>query len=416
MKIWKDITSFHAIGRCIDQKARSREDVCDFLQFCTELIYCDSVQVTTHGPAYMAEITKSIRQKLIEQFSVPADFINLYSYPREEEIKTNGAIIGDKVYKHLYNNDLNPIDYQPIHKDQFPTGYAGKKIQPTIDIIRDVVVGGQSVSSYSRELNDSLKDDTYNYSLFVLLNKPEVVEKLKYSFGKHEWQDHNIEALLANCKVIINQTLSSQQELIYAPSYLRSQSNRMLLNENLNRINRWSNDFEADLKNRLDFGISSDLNVPSAIKMFLLSGELSIQGVLDKALEARFKLVWLRTEVLTKVNTALYSKDDAAIANLMKELKRCENEILYNFELVSRGGGVFDKIVSALTVELSGGMAVNLQGIRNAVTAVKTMLSDRDYTLATHLISTMKRNDSIDLESKIMDLFLGCKIKEPIKA
>ncbi|MBD2852953.1 hypothetical protein HPY18_00735 [Vibrio parahaemolyticus] len=61
-------------------------------------------------------------------------------------------------------------------------------------------------------------------------------------------------------------------------------------------------------------------------------------------------------------------------------------------------------------------MAVNLQGIRNAVTAVKTMLSDRDYTLATHLISTMKRNDSIDLESKIMDLFLGCKIKEPIKA
>lgn len=319
MDVWKDITSFQAIGRSINSTVINKSDIYDFLQFCTELVYCDNVYVSLHGPAYMAEKTKQIRNTLIK-FGIEEDFVELYEFNNLETIKNTLSDIGMDMHFHIENIKIDKNRFSDTHEAQFPESYKNK-LKPTTDILKKVLLKNRNPDRFKDEIEESLKDDKYNVALYTLLKDDFLIEELRKSMKNQFWNNQQLLGLVASTRVSINQTISKKNNLIYAPSFLRSQKNREFTMKTANDkiLTQYLKKYEKELFDSSNSFLSTDIRIPSAIKVFLLEGSDSPLKVLNKAINARRELAWLRNKILGDLNSIFYSNEnDSRIKNPSK--------------------------------------------------------------------------------------------------
>ncbi|QCC85806.1 hypothetical protein DDIC_07950 [Desulfovibrio desulfuricans] len=407
MEIWKDITSFHSVGRCVEKRALSESDVRDFLQFCTELVYCDKIHVSLHGPEYMSEKTRSISNKLI-RLGVSKEFICLYSYPEINSIKTTCSEISKGLLPYIELMDLSPDVFCPAHDAVFPDNYV-ERLSDTISIFKEVILCGKNTGDYSSSIEESLNDDKLNIILYILLNDERIRQLLQCKMGSQNWTDENILCLIANFRVALNQALSSQQELIYAPSYARALNNRTSLKNYVKILNRWLDSFATDIKSKLDCHLMSDLSVPSVVKFYLLTDDLQPEKVISLALDMRNSLDWLRKTILCNINSILFDqKDENSFFEMQNELKKCEREIISSIG----HNNIAHEVCSAFSIDSGLNFSLSGAAIKCGSIALKKIFTNANYSLFTRLAKVACVADKEELDLKIRMLYNNCSSKK----
>lgn len=412
MKVWKDITSIHSVGRCLDGQPTSVEDVNDFLQFCTELIYSDQNSVTTHGPNYMALHTQGVCQTIVNEIS-ESNFISVYEYPDKDIIIKRGGLASDRLIEHFQSNFpiLNPEAFSQVDGNHFPTAYI-EKLKPTIEIIKAVLIRGEDNSSYRNEILTSLDDDEFNFSLFVLLNDYDLIELLRTSFSASCWSDSNICSLIASCRVLINQVMSHSEKYLYAPSYIRAIHNQNLLQVKYDNVRKQYEHFNNTVDKNLSGFPKADLDIPSAIKYFLLSGEsVSFQSILEKALKARSELSWVREEILSDLNDVIFSEDcPDAYVKLNKKLSYCANDIVNVYKKQGSKYGALENISNAMTMNSSAadestGISIKGAILKEGGDFIRQMKFNKNQTILTHILNSKTSGTSDEIQRRIGRLY-----------
>lgn len=404
MEVWKDITSFQAIDRFLTGSIINKSDIYDFMQFCTELIYCDNIFVSLHGPKEMANRTKSIRDKLVS-FGVDKDFIKLFEFDNTKMIKQTLSNIGVDMHFHIENIKIDRAKLSDTHDAQFPEAYIDK-LKPTTDILKKVLVKNKNRDNFKEEIKESLKDDKYNIALYTLLKDDFLVEELRRSMKNQFWNNQHLLGLVASTRVSINQTISKKNNLFYSPAYLRSLKNRDFTSktENTKILLKYLNKYEKNIFDSDDSFMSTDIGLPSAIKLFLMNGNDSPLKILDKAINTRNELNWLRTTILSDVNNIYYENEDLNKFNtLQNELKKCTKEILYS---LGTKATTHETLKSNMSIVMNMSSSLLLGPTKDMDKMIKFHSNRKDYILISDILNCARKNDKDFFNAKIHDLYL----------
>jgi len=410
MKIWKDITSLHSIGRCLTGKNIEKNDIINYLQFCSELIYCSEAMVSIHGYESIRKETEETCTQL-KKLGVPDDFFRLVKY-NDETLKDQLEVISYKVQditarlESIFSTNLS-------QESTFPSDYI-HKLSPSIYILNSVLFNKVSVKNYKKEIEESLLDEKYSLGIYPLLNNNHLVEDLQRKIKKEPNTNEYI-TLLADMRVALNQEFATSRNSFYAPAYVRSLNNRHLINDNLTALKNIQSKFQQEVHSALNFDFSLDLDVPSAIKYLLLDESLSFEGILTKSLELRDSIPWLRNKFLPKFQNFAFKSAPDDYYSILKELSLCREDIVSSFN--KSGNGIFqfvDESINAMSVSHKGySFSVKGQVAKRLLGKVRKLITGQDYTLATHILSIQASKTQDDLNSKINCLYIKTLNSKP---
>ncbi|TKB58489.1 hypothetical protein [Ferrimonas aestuarii] len=417
MEHFRDITSFHSIGRVIDGRPKSLNDVVDYLNFLSQIIFCDTVSVSVLGPKEITDGTLDVVNKLIAM-GVPPEFVSKYSYPEQSErILQRNRISNNLMHEwHVCFPML-----ESAKKEEFPKGYF-EMLSGTVDIFKDVFIEGKPVSNYKSEIISSLDDDEYSYMIGLMFSNENLVNIIRKNFKERNIQDEHLYDFISKSRNKYNLLLSEDLKLAFTPTAARMLKNTETAHT---LIDSYKEKMKVDPKQEMESlkvtGKQYEISIPSAIHMLLSQNSTSARALMDKALKTREALGWYRKEVLSDYNTLRFSgnpEDEIKLSNLLNASYRDITSILSANQGISKSSvfGYFSVDLSSFSsMTGSGKMLVSfLQWVRSKAIFSRNKES---YLLTQELIYYMSKSEHeyqvaiqklyVDLGGDFGDLILG---------
>jgi len=416
MEHFRDITSFHSIGRVLIRDPEKPSDVVDLLNFLSQVIFCDSVSVSVLGPKEITEGTLDVINKL-EAMGVPEGFIKRYSYPDETERKLQRNRISSQLA-------IEWVDAFPTlrqgDKLNFPPGYY-EMLEGTVDILSDALLTDTPISRYAGEIEDSLKDDQISYMVGLMLSNPNLTELIKTNFQKQSVSRAQLYDFIAIARNKYNLLLSEDLKLAFTPTTTRALKNKQTAHSLMKTYrSNLDKDPRIEMETLKLSGKEYQLSIPSAMHLLLSHKATSPEELIAKACKLREDLSWYREEVLTDFNRLNFSDSVQDKIQLNSQLEDAFEDVAGI--LASRNSKLSRKFLGFFSIDLldytnisgtGNGLKKFLESARN-----KIVFNRRKdcFLLTQELIHYMAKDDS-DYNKIINQLFLdlGGEFKALIK-
>ncbi|KGK16812.1 hypothetical protein [Vibrio navarrensis] len=347
MKHYRDITSFHSIGKAISGHPESTKNIVDLLNFLSQVIFCDEIAVSVLGPKEITDGTIEVVEKLIS-LGIPKELIRRYSYPDGSERIHQRNRIADQL-------KFDWINHFPVlgkaSRDSFPPGYYDM-LSNTIDIFSDTLLTNTSVANYQREINESLNDDSISYMVGLMLSDRDLTDYIRYNFKKQGVTRDHLIHFIALSRNKYNLLLSEDLKLIFTPSASRAQANHTTAYSFMDTYRKKLNKDPHEEMQRLKLtGKQYELDIPSALHILLADKATSAEQLIVKALDAREKVAWYRDEVLNEYNELKFSGEIKDKIELSNRLDSAYNDIAS--VLNTNGAGYSKTLFGHFSVDLS---------------------------------------------------------------
>ncbi|CAH0533098.1 hypothetical protein VST7929_00951 [Vibrio stylophorae] len=416
MEHYRDITSFHSMGKVISGTPESLKNIIDFLNFLSQVIFCEKVTVSVLGPRDITEGTISVINSL-ESMGLPQNFIERYSYPDPaDRIEQRNRISQKLKYEWLSNFPI----LGKSTKESFPSGYYNM-LDRSVDIFSDALLTNQSMYQFKSEIQESLNDDSISYMVGLILSDSDLLqlvrEKIKdQHIGKAELID-----FIALSRNKYNLLLAEDLRLAFTPSASRALKNTDTAYSFMNTYQQELNkDPREEMKKLRLTGKEYQLDIPSALHLLISKEASSVQELLDRALDARDKLSWYRKEVLSDFNMLQFSgriEDKIVLSNRLDSVYNDVSEILSTNSkgFAKNFFGQFSWDLTSFTGLNSNGSAV-WQFLKHIKNLHQFKQRKECYMLTQELIYFMSRSNS-EYEVTLQKLFisLGGKFEILIK-
>ncbi|WP_045825985.1 hypothetical protein [Teredinibacter turnerae] len=320
MKCFRDITSFHSIKRAINGNPTSKSDIIDFLNFLSQLIFCDNVYISKLGPDLITKETELTVDSLCK-LGVPKDFVVLYSYP-DEKIKTyQRETISNQI---LSDWLLNFPEMDGSTENLFPEKYFNI-LEPSVDLFYDVFARNGNINNYKEQIELSRHDDEYSYMIALILENENLTELIKNNVYKENISKKSILSFLSKARHKYNIYLAQQLELAFTPSHTRSSQNKnneLQLLKNFEKI-LLKTDKNIDAQKHIK---GKNLSIPSALHLLISKKNTKKEDLIETALKYRENLKWYRDEILNDYNKLTFSGDYSDTIKLEEKLTKAFHE------------------------------------------------------------------------------------------
>lgn len=305
MKHYRDITSFHSIGKALSGKPESQKNVVDLLNFLSQVIFCEKVTVSVLGPKEITDGTIAVIDKL-QELGLPGDLIERYSYPDGNDRILQRNRIADQL-------KYDWLDHFPTlgkaSRDSFPPGYY-EMLSNTVDIFSDTLLGNTATSRYQSEIEESLNDDSISYMVGLMLADNDLTELIRHNFQTQNASKEHLVNFIALARNKYNLLLSKDLQLVFTPCASRAQANQDTAYSFMDTYRKELNKDPRDEMQQLRLtGKEFQLDIPSALHILLADEAKSAEQLIVRALETREKVAWYREEVLHNFNELRFSND-----------------------------------------------------------------------------------------------------------
>lgn len=406
MKHYRDITSFHSIGKVLDGKPEHQNNVVDFLNFLSQVVFCDQISVSVLGPKAITGGTLDVINKL-EMLGIPKNLIDRYSYPESgDRILQRSRISKKLMHEWLINFPI----LGKGNKECFPPGYY-EMLDNTVDIFSDSLLSNQSSSYFQTEITESLNDDNISYMVGLMLSDPNLVEVIRYNFKHQNVGKEQIYDFIAMSRNKYNLLLSEDLSLAFTPSASRALNNQDTAYSFMDTYQKALNqDPREEMKKLRLTGKEYQLPIPSALHLLLSKNTTSVNQLIDRALEAREKLSWYRKEILTNFNELRFSNNIEDQIKLSNLLDSTYNDVSSVLSSNSKGlvKGVFGHFSWDLTS--FSGLSSNGKAVWAFIKHVKDLNELRQrrecYMLTQELIHYMSRSEN-EYKKSVQELFIN---------
>lgn len=305
MKHYRDITSFHSIGKAINNNPDSTKNVVDLLNFLSQVIFCDEIAVSVLGPKEITDGTIEVLEKLIS-LGIPRELICRYSYPEGSERIHQRNRIADQL-KYDWLNHFPTLG--KASRDSFPPGYYDM-LSNTVDIFSDTLLTQVSLANYQSEIHESLNDDSISYMVGLMLANNDLADVIRYNFKKQRATKEHLIHFIALSRNKYNLLLSEDLNLIFTPSASRAQANHSAAYSFMDTYrNELNKDPQQEMQKLKLTGKQYELDIPSALHILLADKATSAEQLIAKAVDIREKVTWYREEILHDYNDLKFSSD-----------------------------------------------------------------------------------------------------------
>ncbi|MCW8329857.1 hypothetical protein MD588_13670 [Photobacterium sp. SDRW27] len=394
MKHYRDITSFHSIGKAISNKPESTKNVVDLLNFLSQVIFCDKVAVSVLGPKEITNGTIEVIDKLAS-LGLPVDLIERYSYPSGHERILQRNRISDQL-KYDWLNHFPTLG--KASRDSFPPGYYDM-LNNTVEIFSDTLLSNTSASRYSSEIQESLNDDSISYMVGLMLADSDLTELIRHNFNKQGVSKEHLVHFIALARNKYNLLLSEDLKLVFTPCASRAQTNHSTAYSFMDTYRKELNKDPKDEMQQLKLtGKQYHLDIPSALHILLADGATSSEQLIVRALDAREKVTWYREEVLHNFNDLRFSNNIEDQIKLSNNLDNAYKDIAG--VLAMKGGNNAKKLFGHFSFDFSDFSlaAGSMKAVGDFLQFTKNTWKFRNnqdcYLLTQELIHYMSKDES----------------------
>lgn len=416
MKHYRDITSFHSIGKAISGKPEDINNVVDLLNFLSQVVFCDRIIVSVLGPSEITQGTLDVIEKL-ELLGLPKGLIEKYSYPEKNDRILQRSRIAERL-------KFDWIDHFPelgqASPKSFPPGYYDM-LKATVDIFSDTLLNGTDTIRYRSEISDSLQDDQVSYMVGLMLADPELVELLRERLSTQNAGQEQLYDFIALSRNKYNLLLAEDLKLIFTPTASRARKNHETAYSFMETYrSELHKDPREEMKKLRLTGKEFQLDIPSALHLLLAQKSTSVTQLIDRALEAREKVTWYRSEVLNDFNDLRFSNSIEDQIKLSNKLDNIYQDVAS--VLTTNGRGLTKSIFGHFSIDV-----VNFASASGSIKAVSSFLQyvnnvrklkrhKESYLLTQELIHYMSK-DNNEYKTTVQRLFvaLGGSFNQLIK-
>ncbi|MBE3766189.1 hypothetical protein HJ200_21975 [Vibrio parahaemolyticus] len=394
MQHYRDITSFHSIGKAINRKPESTKNVVDLLNFLSQVVFCDRIAVSILGPKEITEGTIEVIEKLIA-LGLPRDLIQRYSYPEGYDRILQRNRIADKL-KYDWLNHFPTLG--KASRDSFPSGYYDM-LSNTVDIFSDTLLSSTPTSRYKSEIEESLNDDSISYMVGLMLADSDLTEVIKHNFSKQGVSKEHLIHFIALARNKYNLLLAEDLQLIFTPSASRAQANHSTAYSFMETYRReLSKDPREEMQKLKLTGKQYELDIPSALHLLLADRATDAEQLIVKALNIREKVTWYREEVLHNFNDLRFSNNIEDQIRLSNKLDNAYNDIANVLSM--NGADRAKKLFGHFSIDFTdfSSAAANMKTIGEFLNLAKNKWKFRNnqecYLLTQELIHYMSKDEN----------------------
>ncbi|WP_411992088.1 hypothetical protein [Agarivorans sp. DSG3-1] len=334
MKHYRDITSFHSIGKAIGNKPESTKNVVDLLNFLSQVVFCETITVSILGPESITSGTIEVIEKL-EALGLPKGVVERYSYPLGSERILQRNRIADQL---KYDWLIHFPELGEASRDSFPSGYFDM-LNNSVDIFSDTLLSDVSLTRHSSEIEESLNDDTISYMVGLMLCDSQLTELIRHNFKKQNVGKKQLLHFIALARNKYNLLLAEDLKLVFTPSASRAQGNRntaySFMDTYRNKLNK---DPYQEMEELKLSGKQYELDIPSALHLLLADDVKSAEDLIVRAVKIREKVSWYRDEVLCDFNDLRFSNSDSDKIRLSNNLDDAYKDIASILSLTNGNG------------------------------------------------------------------------------
>ncbi len=302
MKHFRDITSYHAIGRVLDKNIKYDSDVIDFYNFLSQLIFCDEIRVSSElGPDEIKSGTKRTIEKL-KSWGVDKSILVELEYPDDEEMFAKQQ---KEIAKLIYNdwapnrgNIILPgpprLESNAARESKFPTGYV-EILEQTVKILEDTLVAQKQVDNLDHILTQSKADADVSYLVGLIFSYEPLTKLLTTHFQNQRPTKEQLLDFVSKTRNKFNAYWSMLNDLHFSSSHARSMSS-LALENSLHQV--------GGGVNALETSESATFKVPSAVHLLLSQFGNEPEEIVKRTLALRGHLSEFRRKNLSNISVS----------------------------------------------------------------------------------------------------------------
>lgn len=302
MKHFRDITSYHAIGRVLDKNIKYDSDVIDFYNFLSQLIFCDEIRVSSElGPDEIKSETKRTIEKL-KDWGIDESILVELEYPKDEEMFAEQQ----KKIAELIHNDWAPnrgdiilpglprLESNAARESKFPTGYV-EILDQTVKILEDTLVAQKQVDDLDQIIAQSKADADVSYLVGLIFSHKPLTKLLVTNFQSQRPTKEQLLDFVSKTRNKFNAYWSMLNGLDFSSSHSRSMSS-LALESSLYRV--------GGVVNALESSENATFKVPSAVHLLLSQFGNEPEEIVKRTLTLRGHLSEFRRKNLSNISAS----------------------------------------------------------------------------------------------------------------